>query len=245
MIRLAIVEDNDQALNTERKYLERFMQEHKVQIQVDVFRSGEQIVFSYEAVYDIILMDIEMPGIGGMAAAKKIRTLDPKVIIIFITNMAQYAIEGYKVRARAYILKPINYYGFSMELEEAVRSLDIRKNDMILVEKADGLVRIPARDILYVEVDKHMIMIHTVREVISIRSSMKKMEEMLSRMNFARSDVGFLINLTHVCGIENGFVVVENPTGTTVGRTVLPISRRKRKEFVARLTQYVSGNGPE
>ena len=96
------------------------MGENGVSIELNIFTDGKQIVFDYEPVYDIILMDIEMPGLDGMSAAEKIRETDRDVIIIFITNMAQYAIKGYQVRARSYILKPVNYYSFEMELKEAI-----------------------------------------------------------------------------------------------------------------------------
>ena len=66
------------------------MGENGVSIELNIFTDGKQIVFDYEPVYDIILMDIEMPGLDGMSAAEKIRETDRDVIIIFITNMAHY-----------------------------------------------------------------------------------------------------------------------------------------------------------
>lgn len=61
-----------------------------------------------------------MPHLNGMEAAQKIRELDKEVVIVFITNMAQYAIKGYEVDALDFILKPLNYYTFSMRFTRAV-----------------------------------------------------------------------------------------------------------------------------
>ena len=236
MLRLAVVEDNDETLQTIQDYLARFMKENAVSFAVDVYRDGEQIVFNYEAVYDIVLMDIEMPKMDGMTAAKKIREMDPSVILIFVTNMAQYAIEGYKVRARAYILKPINYYGFSIELQEAVSSISMRRDDAILLPDEEGLVRVQTMDILYVEVQKHNVMVHTKsRGIIQIRSSMKQMEEELKDFHFYRCDASYLVNMAHVSSILADSVLVE--------KEHIPVSRRRRKEFVEALSSYIGGSG--
>lgn len=94
MVKPAIVEDDKGHIESLKTYIDKYMKENGASIEVKV-RDGNQIVFDYQPVYDIILMDIEMPG---MAAAQEIRKVDKDVVIIFITNMAQYAIQGYKVR---------------------------------------------------------------------------------------------------------------------------------------------------
>ena len=73
----------------------------------------------YRPGFDIIFLDIEMPTLGGMPTAERIRMLDPDVILIFVTNMAQYAIRGYEVDAMDFVLKPVSYYQFSTKLERA------------------------------------------------------------------------------------------------------------------------------
>ena len=138
MIKVAIVEDDSQYIDTLKEYIARFMRENGVSIELNIFTDGKQIVFDYEPVYDIILMDIEMPGLDGMSAAEKIRETDRDVIIIFITNMAQYAIKGYQVRARSYILKPVDYYSFEMELKGAIGTLSRKKNDSLLFQLIDS-----------------------------------------------------------------------------------------------------------
>ena len=107
MLRIATVEDDANDLEALRTHLSRYEKENGLKFQVTEFRDGEDIVTDYSADYDLILMDIEMAFLNGMKAAEKIRELDKDVIIIFITNMPQYAIQGYKVNALDYMLKPI------------------------------------------------------------------------------------------------------------------------------------------
>jgi DNA-binding LytR/AlgR family response regulator len=109
MIRIAIVEDDRHDREALKKCLNRYEKENQVKFTVTEFQDGEDIVTDYTASYDLIILDIEMAFLNGMKAAEKIRELDTNVIIIFITNMPQYAIQGYKVNALDYILKPISY----------------------------------------------------------------------------------------------------------------------------------------
>lgn len=94
MIRIAIVEDETAYAQTLRAYLDRYATESGRQFAVTVYTDGEDIVDNYRAEFDIILMDIEMQSMDGMTAAKRIRQSDGEVVIMFITNMAQYAIQG-------------------------------------------------------------------------------------------------------------------------------------------------------
>lgn len=231
MVKLAIVEDDKGHIESLKTYIDKYMKENGASIEVKVFRDGNQIVFDYQPVYDIILMDIEMPGMDGMTAAQEIRKVDKDVVIIFITNMAQYAIQGYKVRAHSYILKPVNYYSFSMELQEALASISKKTDDFLLLPGEDGLQKIAVGEILYVESQRHRMLIHTKSQVIAIRETMKNMEQKLSKFYFERCNVSYLVNLAHVSAITGDIAVA--------GGALLPISRQKRKSFIAALTKYV------
>lgn len=233
MIKIAIVEDDKNYIATLREYISRFSKEQGVAMDLDIFRDGNKVVFQYEPVYDIILMDIEMPGMDGMTAAEQIRKTDQDVIIIFITNMAQYAIQGYKVHARSYILKPVNYYSFSMELQEAVSSLSKKAQNFLLLPGEDGMQKIAVGDILYVESQKHYMLVHTKDQVIEIRETMKNMEKKLKEYYFERCNVSYLVNLAYVSSITGNLAVV--------GEEKLPVSRQKRKTFLAALTKYIGG----
>ena len=113
MIRIAIVEDDELYIDQLRQYLKDFQEEIDEIFEVKIYRDGDGITSDYKAQYDLILMDIQMRFVDGMTAAEEIRKMDSEVIIIFITNMAQYAIRGYEVGALDYILKPVTYFAFS------------------------------------------------------------------------------------------------------------------------------------
>ena len=113
MFRIGIAEDDPSFQKTISEYIERYKKETNIDIQASFFQDGNELVFKYEPIYDVLLLDIEMPKMNGMDAAREIRKRDQRVLIIFITNMAQYAINGYEVGALDFVLKPIKYFSFS------------------------------------------------------------------------------------------------------------------------------------
>lgn len=233
MVRLAIVEDDPACVEQLQDYLRRFQQEQGACFDLTVFQDGEQLVFDYHPVYDILLMDVEMPHLDGIAAARAVREQDPEVVILFITNMAQYAIDGYSVHARSYLLKPVNYYAFAMELKDAIQTLDRPRQDAILVNIEGTVTKLPVGQVLYMESQGHNLMIHTAKQVIRTRMTIKQMEEKLQGHSFARCSVSYLVNLAHVTTVDGSCAIV--------GGDALPISRQKRREFLAALTSYIGG----
>ena len=109
MIKIAIVEDEVLYADQLQEYLKKYEEEYRETFEISVFQDGDQIVHHYKAEYDVILMDVEMRFMDGMSAAEEIRKMDTEVVIIFITNMPQYAVRGYEVDALDYVLKPIAF----------------------------------------------------------------------------------------------------------------------------------------
>ena len=138
MLRIAVVEDDKTYAAQLKEYLVRYGTETNQKISVALFPDGEDIVTDYSAEFDIILMDVEMTFMDGMTAAEKIREKDNEVVIIFITNMPQYAIQGYKVDALDYVLKPISYFAFSQRIDRALTRVKKKEVTYITVAQKGG-----------------------------------------------------------------------------------------------------------
>jgi len=113
VIRIAMVEDEAAVREQLMGYVQRYTRQYGTEFSVTEFADGVDILENYRPVYDIVFLDVEMKHLDGMETARRIRALDADVVLIFITNMAQYAIKGYAVGALDYVLKPVPYFAFS------------------------------------------------------------------------------------------------------------------------------------
>jgi DNA-binding LytR/AlgR family response regulator len=230
---IAIVEDNEQYSKTLKDYILRYGKEKKEEFIIYSFTDGDEITSDYEAKYDIIFLDIEMKRLDGMKAAEKIRLFDNEVIIIFITNMAQYAISGYNVGALSFLLKPLPYFAFTQELNKSIERINKRQQKSILVPSENGITKINSQDILYIESIRHDLNIYTTNNTYTMRGTLKKIEEQLSKHNFYRCNNGYIVNLSFVSAVID--------EEAHVGKYRLKISRPRRKSFMEALTQYIGG----
>lgn len=231
MLEIAIVEDEESYRNTLCEYLRKYETETEEEIHISVFTDGDEIVENYAAKFDIILMDIEMQFMNGMEAARKIRESDTSVIIIFITNMAQYAIQGYEVDALDYVLKPISYFAFSQRIKRAVGRMKKREEHYINIVSKNRVNKVAVSEIGWIESEGHRLTYHAKDQVYeSTLHSMKEIEKQLEDYNFYRCNKGYLVNLAHVKAIRDGWAILTN------GQVM--ISRAKKSDFQKALTTY-------
>ena len=137
MIRIAMVEDEAAVREQLMGYVQRYTRQYGTEFSVTEFADGVDILENYRPVYDIVFLDVEMKHLDGMETARRVRELDKDVIIVFITNMAQYAIGGYAVGALDYVLKPVPYFAFSQQLQKALGQLKKREQHYLAVAVDD------------------------------------------------------------------------------------------------------------
>lgn len=193
------------------------------------------LLTEYKCDADILFLDIQVPDMSGMEAAKRIRAMDEKVIIIFITMLTQYAIEGYSVGAFDYVLKPVRYEEFSAKMDRVCRVTAHQSTSVSLeLRTKEEIRRLSADDVTYIEVSNHDILVHANGEVIRQWGNLKSYEDKLASSHFVRCNACYLVNLKYVRGV-NGDTV-------TVGGDELTVSKAKRKEFLMALAQYKGGS---
>lgn len=232
MIRVAIVEDDPGYREEMTAYLQRFSLESGRKFHITPFSDGSEITAGYSAVWDMILMDIEMSGMDGMSAAEAIRQQDKEVVIIFITNMPQYAMKGYTVDAMDYVLKPVSYYAFSQRISRALERMERRARRYIPIPIHSGVVKVEVSQIVYVEIADHDLVYHTLDADYTCKGSLTDAAEKLEKAHFFRISNCYLVNLEYVDCIRNSSV--------TVGGETLTVSRSRKKPLLDALNDYIN-----
>ena len=228
---IAVVEDEPLFAKQLEEYIRRYEKERGKKINITFFADGEDIVENYSGDYDMILMDIQMQFMDGMTAAQKIRSLDHEVIIMFITNMLDYAVRGYEVDAMDYVVKPVEYFAFSQKLDKAFACMKKPDEVYVSVVAEDGVSKLKTSEIYYIESQGHYARYRTVRGDFVSRAALKSLETELYGYGFFRCSKGFLVNMANVDGLMGGECIV-------CGEKI-PVSRSVRKEFMELLMKYI------
>ncbi|SFI38578.1 two component transcriptional regulator, LytTR family [Pseudobutyrivibrio sp. OR37] len=231
---IAVVDDNLNDRKMILDYLSQFFNESGGDYTTSTFEDGVSFLKDYSFSYDFIIFDIDMPQMSGIDTAKELRKKDSNVTIMFVTNMPQYALEGYSVEAVDYVLKPLSYPDFRLKMKKATRYILRNSVKKITINTTEeGLITVDSSDIYYVESKLHYIYYHTKKGIYKMRAKLTEVEDILLPYHFARSGGSFLINLAYLEKIDGNEIVVADET--------LPLSRRMKASLMSAFTKYIGG----
>ena len=240
---IALIDDEKTVSDLISEYLTRYEAEHPEAgaFRLTAYVSAHDFLAAYQWQFDLILMDIELDDLSGMEAARLLRKKDPEVLLFFLTNLAQYAVEGYEVDAADFMVKPVSYEAFSFKLEKALRLRAKRGGRQLRLQSGARSVRVSSETILYVEVRNHDLIYHlgaggAKKEDISLRATLKSAEETLEGLPFAKCNSCYLVNLREVYAVD-GFTL------TLTDESTLQISRNRRAGFLQEYTRFLGGIG--
>ena len=232
-MKVAVLDDTREDAQRLLNYINQFQEQQKCLIQTDTYYASIDFLEEYHSQYDVIFLDIEMPGEDGLNVAHEIRKKDTAVGIIFVTNIAQYAIHGYEVNAIDFIVKPVGYFLFAEKLEKAMHFAKRRQKHDLVVNDEEGIYRIPIEEVYCIKKDRNDLIYYTSQGELRERGTIRMMKEKLAGLAFEECNSGCLVNLGQVRRIGKEDIIV--------GGFTVPLSRRMKKQFTQSYIDYLGG----
>ncbi|TGA18060.1 LytR/AlgR family response regulator transcription factor [Clostridioides difficile] len=208
MYRIVICEDDITQIAFLRECILKSLEGISSQIELFEFNSGEELLETNLEGIDIFFLDIKMLQLTGMDVAKIIRETNDTSEIIFITSIVDYIQEGYKVRAYRYLLKPIDFGDLNESILSCISDIIKKRENFMLIENKGIINKILINSIMYIEVRKKVLTIHTKNDTYYTKNSMDKIELELEKYNFFRCHKSYLINLEYIQFICKNTVVI-------------------------------------
>lgn len=236
--KVAIIEDEESCLKRLIDSL-RMYEDSKcdsVSFNILTFKEANSFLKEGKNHFDIVFMDIDLPGMTGMECASLLREKDSTVTLIFVTGLAQYAVQGYNVSALDYIVKPVTYQNFVAKMDRALNAVNMNRNNCVVV-MGNELYRVAIDDILYVEIQSHRLTFHLVGgKNIMGWGVMKKLAEDLKKYGFGCCSSSFLLNFKYIVSLNSNTV-------TMCDGSEFNITRRSKERFMAEFSQYIGKGG--
>lgn len=229
MFKVVICEDCENSRELIKKTLKKIQNDSKYTIRIIEFENGEELINNYPENIDIFMLDIEMGNLSGMDVAREIRKRDNNTQIIFTTGNPSYLQEGYEVRAYRYLIKPFSVDELKQHILACINDIKIKKSKNIVVQEKNNIYKIPIDEILYIEVYKKDITIHTQNNEYQVKMSITNIEKELIQYNFFRCHRSYLVNLKKVDSLKGNVIVIKN--------IEIPVSRYRINEFKCRLAK--------
>ena len=230
MLKIAIVEDENEAAERLKKLIKIYAEDKKIDINLKVF--NEPVCFlECKSYFDIVFLDIEMPGMNGVNVARRLREYDEEVVIVFVTNLPGFVFNGYEVAALDYILKPINGLRLKTVLNRAMKYVESKAVRDIILKTTGGIKRVTSKAVLYVIAREHLITYVTKDEKIDTWDTLKNVEKQLTEYGFLRCNKSVLVSTEKIDGIRGDDVVI--------GKESFRISRERKKQFLQAVSECI------
>ena len=223
MVKIAICDDEEKSVALHEKMVRECLQSAGIGYEVTTYTQSRNLLYDITDdafFYDLILLDIEMPGMDGMALAKEISTILPMAKIIFITSHLEFAVAAYEYSVFRYIPKNMIGEKLTAALEDFYKLYGLERNDYYLIKVKNHVEKLSYRDIFYVLKDgKYAVFYLRNRQIASIRKTLSQVYAEINQEYFYFADRGCIINLANVTGMDGENVIMLDGQHITISRS--------------------------
>lgn len=243
-IRIAICDDEAYYREELQKLISVYGNEYETNVTVTCFDDMEELsrlICEGKAKYDLLLLDVEMPGCTGIEGAKRIREADKEVVLCFVTSHDKYALSAFEVDALGYVVKPVKYVDIKRQIEKA-KVLIYYNKDAAEAEKRYVKVSSNKEDIIidtekviYIEKRRNRCVFHMNDSEIVCYDTLKKVYEKLDRQRFLFTHQGFIANFDYIKEVKKNVVCFGNNMEIPISRKFYTDVRDKHLDKIYRL----------
>ena len=234
MLRIAICDDDSAAVQSNRQIAEDCLKQCRSAGEIAAYTRSDNLLCDIAEdgfFFDLILLDIEMPGSTGMELAGKIRPFLPNVRIIFITSHVEYAIDAFELSIFRYVPKNDTARRLPGAICDAIRLIELEDGKFYTIRTNSRLEKIPYKEILFIERDGKNARITAANGTAKVRRSLQQVYEELAAEEFIFIDRGCIVNMIHIMQVRDGAAILKNGAA-------LPISRSHLQEVKAQINAY-------
>lgn len=234
MLHIAICDDDRAAVENHKNMTEHCLKDCGSIGKIETYTTSDNLLYDIaedRLFFDLILLDIEMPGCSGMEIAGKIRPCLPDVKIIFITSHIEYAIDAFELSIFRYVPKNDLNRRLPAAIRDAVKLIGLEAGKTYTIRTNSRLEKIPYREIYYIERDGKNASITAAAGVSKVRKSLQQVYAELGAEEFIFTDRGCIVNMIHILQIRDGMAVLKN------GKA-LPISRSHLQDVKEQINHY-------
>lgn len=243
MIRIAFCDDDLAVLNELNMLLEQYRTEHKREIVYTAFQSPIELLAEIEkgTRWDILLLDVLMPGENGISVAKEIRRYDSVAKIIFLTSSSEFAVESYTVSAFFYQIKPISQEDFFRLMDSVLFECEKAQQSSLVLRCKSGITRINLEKLEYCEVTGRTLVFHLENgKVLESAGSLDELCEKLRQYDcFLRSHRSFLVNMEYIQNISYKAITLDSLAEIPIPHGKCSDIKRKYLEYTFRSKEVV------
>lgn len=234
MLHIAVCDDDKKAVQTHRQMAEECLRQCAGIGEIAVYTDSANLLYDItedKFYFDLILLDIEMPGSSGMELAERIKPYLPHVKIIFITSHIEYAIDAFELAVFRYVPKSDVEKRLPAAIRDAVKLILLEDGKTYMIQTNSRLEKIPYKEIYYIERDGKNASINAGSGITKVRKSLGQVYEELGAEEFIYIDRGCIVNMIHIMRVKDGMAILKNGVS-------LPISRSHLQEVKEKMNTY-------